>query len=463
MRDSGLDLVIYLHSPVLRRTWEDLGLIQDLQVDFRIHVVLPFELMGMAIELENKGIAVTVLPRFPTRFASFRYHLAWLGRASSYPSFREKRWREFVGNYRPMSVELSASDNLRLLALSLLHVTTPARFFRMIFSIPVLAKVGYSVTFPFFLREKRAFEAIWDSKVPKSRVLLIPSAGNFEYLDFLILTSRSRQTLTIVSPDNWDNVTSKSVFVYRPDFITVMGEISKTQAMELHGFKNKQVLVTGLPKFDLLRQPNSDSNQSSGRKRILYAGYSQPHDEQYTMTLIADWINDRSSASRLAVRYREHPVRVKPVFTSKKSRSDPWLEQTAFSSSELKRNWGLPSLGHSYADDLAAADLVVGPPTTFLLEALLLGKSVIVDAIDDRIHWSTAGRVLDRYVHMSDLFGIRDVKVARNASQLVNLLDAWDLEGGGRSDWEGLNRLIAPGPFLGNLSSQIRKILPTSS
>jgi len=51
------------------------------------------------------------------------------------------------------------------------------------------------------------------------------------------------------APASWDNLTTKGLFLVRPDVLLVWGIASKRHAVEMHGFHDSQVTVTGPPHF----------------------------------------------------------------------------------------------------------------------------------------------------------------------------------------------------------------------
>ena len=50
--------------------------------------------------------------------------------------------------------------------------------------------------------------------------------------------------------DNWDNLSSKTVFFEKPDAITVWGNQSKKHAEKIQDMKKKNIFFLGSPKFD---------------------------------------------------------------------------------------------------------------------------------------------------------------------------------------------------------------------
>ena len=76
-------------------------------------------------------------------------------------------------------------------------------------------------------------------------LIIIPSYFNDpESLD-LIRAAKKWRASSLMIMGNWDNVASKGVLRFRPDFLGVWGE-QTLQAIKIHKFKENQVHLLGL-------------------------------------------------------------------------------------------------------------------------------------------------------------------------------------------------------------------------
>ena len=69
--------------------------------------------------------------------------------------------------------------------------------------------------------------------------------------------------------DNWDNLTSKNVLPVLPDYVTVLGEIDRNNAVNIHGFSYDRIWAIGMPKLISLTSVHSIDSQPA-KKNILY-------------------------------------------------------------------------------------------------------------------------------------------------------------------------------------------------
>jgi hypothetical protein len=110
--------------------------------------------------------------------------------------------------------------------------------------------------------------------------------------------------------------------------------------------------------------------------------------------------------------YRPHPAQKQRLY-------DEELSEKIVQIESKNLNGGLPSLDQSYCDSLLQYDLVIGTPTTLLLECMLLGIPSLCDLSDDGIHRTTASRSSQSYLHMVDLFSLEQVQVATSTKEMA--------------------------------------------
>ena len=79
----------------------------------------------------------------------------------------------------------------------------------------------------------------------------------------------------------------------------------------------------------------------------------------------------------------------------------------------------MPDMDDEFLNELLLADVVVGPTTTLLLEALLVGKVCVLDLTFDGYHRTTAGNSAKWHTHMQDLTKIPDLPMAHSKEDLV--------------------------------------------
>ena len=72
--------------------------------------------------------------------------------------------------------------------------------------------------------------------------------------------------------------------------------------------------------------------------------------------------------------------------------------------------------------DVLDADVVIGPPTTFLLETMLIGIPTLIDLTNDGIHRTTSSNSAKKYLHIKQFVSMLDKITFRNTDQIRDLI-----------------------------------------
>jgi hypothetical protein len=251
-------------------------------------------------------------------------------------------------------------------------------------------------------------------------IVVIPSQGGAEWdIPAVIRNCKSMGILSVLSIDNWDNLTSKTVLRFKPDFVTVMGPRAVDQAIEIHGLRKAGVLPIGLPRFDTYRNPSKSVNLSKLESecfRINYLGFSLPYDEISVINkLVLDLKNYKNPP--IEINYRPHPARKNRRVEAIPDAKIVILQRPVNENSQ----YVIPN-PKEYADQIMDFDLVVASPTTMAIEIMALGKPCIIDATQDGIHRTSAGKAFENYTHMQDLTTIPELHVARTYEDLLEFV-----------------------------------------
>ena len=246
--------------------------------------------------------------------------------------------------------------------------------------------------------------------------LVVPCNALSELITDYLAHAKQIGLRSLLAIDNWDNLTSKSAFVVQPDVVTVMGAKCVQYAVVIHDSNPKTVLPIGLPRFDVYRslKKNGGAAKNSATKRVLYAGFSLAHSEKRVVDALANYLDAKYGPGVVVVHYRPHPLGV--------PRIDDYEIQNAHvvvtEHGELSRT-GLPHMDDEFINALTEADVVVGAPTTLMLEAMLVGRPCVLDITSDKFHRTTAGNAARRYTHMKDLVAVSELARGETIEQLT--------------------------------------------
>ena len=221
--------------------------------------------------------------------------------------------------------------------------------------------------------------------------LIIQGVGTEQFIEIIINSLKGSKAKTILLIDNWDNLTSKGAYITNPDFITVMGKNDIKTAITTHNFSSNQVWPIGLPKFEQVK--NIDILKSN-KIIIYYIGFSLPHDEVKIINDLYVAVKKYFSNKEIEFIYRPHPLQLERYHQKE-------LNRGVIIENELSKK--LPDLDQTYGKILGKANLVIGPPTTLILEAALIKKHVLIDLTKDEFYKTSSGRAAKKYEHVKNL------------------------------------------------------------
>jgi hypothetical protein len=258
-------------------------------------------------------------------------------------------------------------------------------------------------------------------------LIIYPNSGfNALGCDLLRIAEKEKiKTLFLV--DNWDNLSSKTVFWKKPNYLGVWGQQSKEHALTIHNFSEQQVTNIGTPRFqqyfDLLTEEVSSHFPFP---YILFCGSFLGFDELSALKIIDQAIEkDHDEWKDTKVIYRPHPWRTPrecdDVFIQSDYNNtilDPQLESAYYSN---QSNEFQPSLEY-YPALLKNAKFVVGPLTTMLIEALICGTQVLAFKYDDGVHYSSPHNAYRYNLHFKGIDAIKGLEFCDDQDDLKESL-----------------------------------------
>jgi hypothetical protein len=259
-------------------------------------------------------------------------------------------------------------------------------------------------------------------------LVLHPSALNGPFINDLLIACRARGIPSVVLMNSWDNPSTKSLAYAFPDWLLVWGEQTRRHAVRYMGIPAERVVALGAPQLDPLRRHDVAALRSVHRARnglgadeavILYAASSARTGDFESLLQLERAIGD-GRVPPCRVLYRVYPGKRHDVA---RVRAHPWrfvvVQSEAASSDEPES----PRLRADRAVEgklgaLAAADAVISPLSTILLEAAMLGRPVLC-YIPQELVARRFRRVNSSLLHFDEFLAMPDVIVAGEIDALV--------------------------------------------
>ena len=256
----------------------------------------------------------------------------------------------------------------------------------------------------------------------KPDLILFPTAVNSAEGSDLARIGKLYGVQTLFLVDNWDNLSSKTIFWAFPDHLGVWGEQSKEHAIRIQHFPPHHVTPIGTPRFDqyfILRDQMLPRHFDF--EYILFAGLAVPFDEVTALQIIEKEIDGKPDTYKgVKVIYRPHPWRQRRISNDhfdEKAFShvvmDPQLRDAYYSNNTSFQ----PDLSY-YPALLKHSKFVVAAPTTMMIESLVFRKRVLLLAYDDGVHLTSPHNTLANYEHFRGIENVEGISLCLDKASL---------------------------------------------
>src|SRR6266545_3272680 len=186
---------------------------------------------------------------------------------------------------------------------------------------------------------------------------------------------------------SWDNLTNKGLLKFVPERVFVWNEVQRREATELHGIPAERVVATGAQLFDswFERRPSTSREEfvrkvglDPAQPYVLFLGSSPfvTNHSDYEVRFVVRWIEALRATGderlqRLGIVIRPHPV-AKGWRHADLGRFENLVIWPSRSVRPVT-----PGEHADFFDSLAHSVAVVGINTTAMIEAAIVGKSVL--------------------------------------------------------------------------------------
>ena len=258
-------------------------------------------------------------------------------------------------------------------------------------------------------------------------LLIIPSGGREPAAVMSIASCDAVGIKSLLLLDNWDNVSSKTVFWKKPTFLGTWGPQSSSHAISIQNFTPSQVFDLGTPRFDVYLNENELSDQSHERENegyILFLGSHLFFEEIEILrrmdTILAD---SNSELFGFRVVYRPHPHRIKGFDFFSYLFENVKLDQelVAHYSAEKKSSQYVTTLDH-YPKLVSGSIFVLCGLTSMIIESRILGKPVGVFVHSEHGNATSPHTVYSNYIHFAGIENLSDVVLISELSNLEQFL-----------------------------------------
>jgi len=220
-------------------------------------------------------------------------------------------------------------------------------------------------------------------------VLVTPVVKSPDQVEFL-KSARKLGIPTAACIRSWDQLTNKGLLKWVPERVFVWNELQRDEAVELHHIPKERVIATGSQVFDewFERRPSTTREQFTSqvgldpeKPYLLYLGSTLAitRGKNLEVDFVLGWIDALRSSEDAQL--RELGVMVRPHPNPGASAQWDDVDLSHYSNAVIwPRGGNRPVSEHARAeffDSLTHSAAVVGINTTAMIEAAIVGKSVL--------------------------------------------------------------------------------------
>lgn len=240
-----------------------------------------------------------------------------------------------------------------------------------------------------FKRLRKKIQDTINSKIVQTKIDFTPSdinivvSSNSDLFHEIVIENLVKTKKPLIQVmENWDNISSKVCPSDKADALVVWSQQTRRHASDIHGFPFEKIHVLGSSRLNnqpfqklrnelTLRETKANSNI-----KLFYPGFGGSHE---TLDYFIDMLNDiNGEKDTFNLVFRPHPLLQNKLDSDCNQKIPELLKRDSpKTNQEVDPIW--PILDPAIYTEMIDADVVIGTPSTFLLEAMLLKKKIILD------------------------------------------------------------------------------------
>jgi len=294
--------------------------------------------------------------------------------------------------------------------------------------------LGNVFTFPYYMSYlKRTIKVNPDIKSTilkyKPSLVIFPSSAFDPEGDDVTIICNEYKLPTLFLIDNWDNLSSKTLFWVKPTNLAVWGKQSSEHASIIQGFEKSKVTCLGTPRYDeYFRLRSSTIKSPFSHRYILFVGTTLAFDEASALIKLNDILEkNQKNFEGVKIVYRPHPWRQGTDSICQIDLPHIVIDPQLRSAYCMKKNSQdiQPSISY-YSGLLQNAEFILGGLTSMLIESLIFHKRYLALVYDEDKNFTSQHNVYKNYIHFEGIDKLDAISFCKDIKDFEkNLLSVW--------------------------------------
>jgi hypothetical protein len=234
----------------------------------------------------------------------------------------------------------------------------------------------------------------------------------------------------------WDNLSTKGLMPFRPEKLCVWNNASKKDAIELQYYDAENVIVSGVPHFDLYNQAPYEDRETFFKKLKLdsskplitftTAPYKSVADHTYVIDAILKAIAQGRISKKIQLLCRLHPLDERTRYAKYKNENNIVFDYPGRYSKYLSWDPDLNETKH-LVNTLYYSDIVINIASTITIEAAILDKPIInLGFSSSEPERFKRNILIDHHKrHYKYILAMGGIKIANNENEFIECINMY--------------------------------------
>lgn len=272
-------------------------------------------------------------------------------------------------------------------------------------------------------------------------LIIVPNGGwNAAATDLVRIVKKKSNCKILYIIDNWDNLSTKSIYWIKPDKLATWGIQSTNHAINIQKMKRSDCFEIGTARFDHYYKKRGTKIDSFFKfKYILFLGCSHKFDEVDVLIKLDQILENNKIFKDIKIIYRPHPWRQGSqdyVNDLKNVKMDTGLVDVLKDKNNPENSQDL----NYYPSLIQNAEFVIGGIQSMMIETSIFGKYFLALRHDDNKNYSNMKNVYKNYEHFKGIEKISTFLFCDHLDKIEKLLMDCNLKKAEVVDYEKIDK-----------------------
>jgi hypothetical protein len=389
------------------RSWVYNGTFRELDKKFDMNILLSEDLKEFQTDKEFQGRIVQIW-RFPPNIAMERMGLfLQLVKHRKHKTFRERIRKQILDE-----------EIFQKRIQKVLYILRSSHRKTLLFAIHLKPIYWY-----YKLKYQNNLDSNLIRNLPNAEIYLVITSISDYSTDILLNSLRANQKFIVQVVENWDNLSSKLSIDFNPNKLIVWSQQTKDHAVNIHGFDSQSIEILGSPRFPSSVKASELKKFKSKEKNSLtffYAGFNSVCNNLKSVIDIYHELENTFADQEIKLIYRPHPIRLKAISLEYEVLKPKNIFLDLFPDAGVTESvW--PTYYDGFYDSMLRSDVIIGTPSTFLMEEIMFGKPIILDYRACAEHYNSSRRYFQHSTHFEEIVSCDLIPKMYKTSEISDL------------------------------------------